>query len=214
MSTRGPKKGSYRLFTQAQADFIRYGYQVHTLEVLTERLNEKFKTAFTLNQVRSFTRNHALKSGRTGQFAPGQAPPNKGVKGWQAGGRSAETRFKPGRPAHEARNYVPIGSVRFTREGYMERKVTDDPSLAPARRWVAESRVVWEAANGPIPDGHVIVFLDGDRLNCALDNLRCVPRSVLTWINKTGLNDTAGEARKAAILTGEVVAKMHKRARS
>jgi hypothetical protein len=79
---------------------------------------------------------------------------------------------------------------------------------------VAESRLVWEAANGPIPDGHVVVFLDADRLNCALDNLRCVPRAVLQWMNKTGLNDTAGEARKAAILTAEVFTLAKKRARA
>lgn len=100
-----------------------------------------------------------------------------------------------------------------TEDGYLERKVTDDPALYPARRWVFEHRLVWEAANGPIPDGHVIVFLDGDRLNIALDNLRCVPRAVLQWMNKTGLNETTGEARKAAILTAEVVARMHQRAR-
>lgn len=208
----GNPKGSYQIFTREQVELIRYGYQAYTLEVLTERLNETFGMAFTLAQVRSFTRNHQLKSGRTGQFVPGQAPPNKGVKGWDAGGRSHETRFQPGRAPEEARNYLPIGSVRFTRDGYMERKVTDAHPV-PARRWVMEHRLVWEAANGPIPEGHVVVFLDGDRLNITVDNLRCVPRGVLQWMNKTGLNETSGEARKAAILTAELVTRANKRAR-
>lgn len=210
----GNEKGKRRLFTQAQADFIRYGYQVHTLEVLTERLNEKFDTAFTLAQVRAFTRNHSLKSGRTGRFVKGGTPFNKGVKGWQAGGRSAETRFKKGCMLGAAQhNYVPIGTTRVTKDGYIERKVTDDPNLVPARRWVAEHRLIWEAANGPIPAGHVVVFLDADKRNLALDNLRCVPRGVLQWMNKSGLSKTEGEARKAAILTAEVVTMMHRRAR-
>lgn len=80
-----------------------------------------------------------------------------------AGGRSAETRFKPGRPACEARNYQPIGSLRLNKDGYLERKVTDDPALAPVRRWVGVHRLVWEAAHGPIPPRHVVRFLPGQR---------------------------------------------------
>ena len=35
--------------------------------------------------------------------------------------------------------------------------------MFPARRWVAVHRLVWEAAHGPVPDGHVVVFLPGKR---------------------------------------------------
>lgn len=34
--------------------------------------------------------------GRASQFKPGHATWNAGMKGWKAGGRSAETRYKPG----------------------------------------------------------------------------------------------------------------------
>jgi hypothetical protein len=97
------------------------------------------------------------------RFQPGQAPFNKGRKGWIAGGRSAEHRFKPGRLAHEARNYRPIGSLRISKDGYLERKVTDDPKLVPARRWVGVHRLAWEAQNGPVPDGYVVTFKPGRR---------------------------------------------------
>lgn len=92
-----------------------------------------------------------------GRFLPGQTSWNKGRKGVCAEGCKA-TQFKAGRPAHEAANYLPIGSLRVCRDGYLERKVTDDPGLFPARRWVAVHRLVWEAENGPIPPGHVVVF--------------------------------------------------------
>ena len=101
--------------------------------------------------------------GLTTRFKPGETPWNKGRKGYQAGGRSASTRFKPGRPAHEARNYQPIGSHRINADGYLERKVTDDRAIAPARRWVGVHRLVWEAANGPVPPGHAVVFRPGRR---------------------------------------------------
>lgn len=96
------------------------------------------------------------------QFKPGQKAWNHGTH-YTAGGRSAETRFKPGRPAEEARNYVPIGSLRVNADGYLERKTTDDPSMYPARRWVAVHRLVWMEANGSVPDGHVVVFKPGRR---------------------------------------------------
>jgi hypothetical protein len=122
--------------------------------------------------------------GEASRFKPGQPPWNRGLKG-VVGVQEAcrATQFKPGRPAHEAANYLPIGSLRITRGGYLERKVTDDPALAPARRWVAEHRLVWEAVNGPIPPGCVVVFKHGrntvDRAAVTVDALELVTRREL-----------------------------------
>lgn len=81
----------------------------------------------------------------------------------EAPGDMAKTQFKKGREAHEARNYRPIGSLRLSKDGCLERKVTDDPSLVPARRWVGVHRLVWMQAHGPIPEGHAVVFKPGRR---------------------------------------------------
>ena len=210
----GTPKGSYRVFTEEQAEFIRQAYRTCSLAELTNLVNAKFKSEFTQQQLRSFTRNHCIRSGRNGRFEKGHVPANKGVKGWNAGGRSVETRFKKGRPAHEASNYLPIGSTRLTKDGYVERKVTDDPGLVPARRWVPEHRLMWEENHGPIPDKHVVVFLDGNKLNCDISNLRCVSRAVLQYMNKVGLNETTGEVRKAAILTSELMTRARQLERS
>lgn len=200
----GSPKGTFRLFTKEQAEFIRASYQQLSIRELTDKVNETFATEYSTTQIRSFTRNNKVQSGRTGRFQAGQKPWNAGMKGFQAGGRSKETQFKKGSMSGAAQhNYKPIGSTRITKDGYIERKVTDDHPV-PARRWIGEHRLVWEAANGPIPDAHVLVMLDGDKLNCDLDNLRCVHRGVLQYLNKTKLNNTTGEARKAAILTAEV----------
>lgn len=122
---------------------------------------------------------------RATQFKPGQTPSNKGLRrpGW-APGRMAETQFKKGSMSGSAQhNYLPIGSERLSRDGYLERKVTDDPSLAPARRWVAVHRIVWEQANGPIPSGHAVAFLPGrkstDVEKITLDAVELVSRAEL-----------------------------------
>ena len=103
------------------------------------------------------------EASRQVHFKKGQTPHNKGrpaaewIRNMDAVKR---TQFKKGRPASEAHHYRPIGSLRVL-DGQLQRKVTDDPSIYPARRWVPVARLVWEASNGPIPQGHVVRFLAG-----------------------------------------------------
>jgi hypothetical protein len=100
--------------------------------------------------------------GKPYRYPKGHVPANKGLRrpGW-APGRMATTQFKKGAMSGAAqRNYVPIGTERI-KDGVLARKVTDDPSMYPARRWVPVHRMVWEAAHGPVPEGHVVRFRDG-----------------------------------------------------
>lgn len=96
--------------------------------------------------------------GAATRFKPGQTPPNKGQKmpaGW-APGKMATTQFKAGNRPH---TWVPVGSFRVV-EGILEQKFADDPGPAKMR-WKAYTRIVWETAHGPIPDGMVVAFLPG-----------------------------------------------------
>jgi hypothetical protein len=113
------------------------------------------------------------------RFQKGLEPWNKGTH-YVAGGRSAETRFKPGRRPEHSRNYRPIGSLRITRDGSLERKVTDDQSVYPARRWVSVARLVWEAERGSITAGHLVAFKPGMHTTKAdeltVERLECITR--------------------------------------
>lgn len=116
------------------------------------------------------------------QFKTGQKSWNSGKKGWTAGGRSAETRFQKGQMRGAAHhNYKPIGSHRISKDGYLERKVSDDQTIRPARRWMAFHRLVWVATNGPVPDGHVVVFKLGmattDPEQITIDKVDCITRA-------------------------------------
>ncbi len=113
-------------------------------------------------------------SSRT-RFAPGAEPWNKGGH-FVAGGRSGETRFKPG---HRPHTWVPIGSHRVV-DGCLERKITDLPG--PSRvRWAPLARLVWEAAHGPVPADHMVVYRQGrqttDPAAVTLDALELVSRA-------------------------------------
>jgi hypothetical protein len=119
------------------------------------------------------------------RFRAGQDAWNRGVKGSTGNHpNTRRTQFKKGELQGAARhNYVPIGSHRISKDGYLEQKVTDDPALYPARRWVAVHRLVWEAVNGPVPPGHAVVFRPGRHTNEAAaitaDGLELVSRGDL-----------------------------------
>ncbi len=144
-------------------------------------------------------RSGRVQRGRTdprlvaNQFPKGHVPANKGLRrpGW-APGRMAETQFKKGSMSGAAQhNYVPIGTERISKDGYLERKVTDDHPV-PARRWVAVHRLVWEATHGPVPPGHAVAFLPGRRTADAsaitLDAIELVSRRELMRRNSYHTN--------------------------
>lgn len=139
-------------------------------------------TAFLASQQSGrIQRGKQLPSIVTNQFKPGQTSWNKGTH-YKAGGRSAETRFKKGAMSGAAQhNYKPIGTLRINADGHLERKTTDDPNLMPTRRWTPVYRLVWEAANGPIPKGHMVVFKPGQRTaveaDITTDRLECITKA-------------------------------------
>lgn len=104
-------------------------------------------------------------------FKPGHTTWNKGTH-WNAGGRSGETRFKKGQ---KPVTYVPVGTERVTKDGILQRKVTDH--LGTPRDWRAVHTLLWEEHNGPLPAGHLVVFKDGNRQNIAIGNLEALSRS-------------------------------------
>jgi hypothetical protein len=149
-------------------------------------------------------------TGRTGRFCKGQAPRNQAhlPKMIEAG---KATRFKPGvRQGVATRLYKPIGTERVTRDGYRERKINDDLPLQ--RRWRALHLVEWEAVNGPLPAGHALKCLDGDKTNTAPSNWACVPRALLPRLNgRFGRDyDTAPAELKPTLMA---IAKLEHKAR-
>ncbi len=154
--------------------------------------------------------------GSSSRFKPGQTPWNKGAKGWTAGGRSGDTRFKKGRPAQEARNYRPIGDLRINADGYLERKITDDPAIAPARRWVGVHRLVWEAAHGPVPAGYVVTFKPGrrttDEAAITLDAVELTSRVALMQRNTR--HNYPPELNRLIQLRGALNRKINRRTRA
>ena len=105
------------------------------------------------------------------QFKKGMQPWNKGKPGTTGHHPNTKaTQFKKGATP---RSTLPLGSLRMTKDGYMERK---EP-----RGWVAVHRLVWERANGPIPKGHIVRFKTGMKTaieaEVTLERLECITRA-------------------------------------
>lgn len=193
------KKGVLIAFTNEQAQFIREQYKVMTLQSLTKLFNETFSTEKTFLQIRSFTRNHGVNSGRTGHFEKNATPWNAGVKGWDAGGRSAETRFKPG---GKSLNIRPVGSTRIcSKDGYVIVK-TEHPN-----KWRHMHVVVWEKHHGKVPAGHKLWFKDNNRTNYAIDNLMLITKAQGAVINKNGLGQVPAQYKDSAVTLANIVMK-------
>lgn len=152
------------------------------------------------------------------RFEKGQAAWNKGMKG-VVGVQEAcrATQFKKGRPAHEARNYQPIGTLRVNADGVLERKVTDDPSVYPSRRWAPVHRLAWEAEHGPVPAGCAVVFKPGrkttDPALITPDSIECLTRAELMRRNSYHTNYPPEVARLIQ-LTGAIKRQINKRVRN
>lgn len=120
-------------------------------------------------------------TGRTGRFEAGSEPANKGKK-MPFNPNSAATRFKKGQRPHTWRG---AGHESIDpKDGYVWMIVaeTNPYTGAPTRR-VHKHKWLWEKAHGPVPEGHALKCLDGDKTNCAPPNWEAVPRALLPRLN-------------------------------
>lgn len=133
------------------------------------------------------------------RFQKGMVPANKGKKvSAEVYEAMSKTMFKPG---NRPKNYLPIGSEVKDRDGYIKRKV------AEPNKWAYVHRLVWEEANGAVPDGHAVVFRDGDKTNTALENLELVSRHDLMKRNSMYENYPP-ELVKSILVAGALKRKM------
>jgi hypothetical protein len=142
---------------------------------ITGLFNAQFGFAISVTAMGAILAKHNLKNGRDCRIKPGNVPFSKGKKGYCPPG-SEKGWFKPGQ---EGTNTRPVGSERVSRDGYLEVKITDKKcrdARTRQRRWKHKHVVIWEKVNGPVPPGHVVVFLDGDRSHIVLNNLMLLSR--------------------------------------
>lgn len=191
-------------YTLEQIEFIKNNATGRSNKDLTEMFNDHFGLKLGLNQIRAFKKNHGIKSGLDCRFKPGEIPWNKGKKGVSYEGCKA-TQFKKGDMPH---NWVPVGSERITKDGYIQIKIQEGKFQ---KNWKGKHILIWEAANGPVPKGHAIIFGDGDKRNFDLKNLLLVSRAQLARLNQNNLIQNDAELTKTGIIIADIYSKIGER---
>lgn len=191
-SKGNPKGMQSKVYPREVEDFIKDNYIGVGPKEMMGLVNAKFTTSYTHTQLKGYYARNKLNSGLNGYYKKGEIPWNKGLKGYMGPNK---TSFKKG---NVPSNYRPVGSERVDKkDGYTLIKVQDHGTWP--ERWRHKHVVIWEEANGPVPDGYVVLFGDGDKSNISLDNLILVSRAQLARLNQYNLIQSHADLTKVAL---------------
>lgn len=79
---------------------------------------------------------------------------------------------------HVPHTWVPIGTEVTDSLGYRKRKVREGAKPA-IHNFRFVHVLLWEKHHGPAPEGHAVVFRNGDKTDIRIENLECISRREL-----------------------------------
>ncbi|MEQ9634791.1 MAG: HNH endonuclease signature motif containing protein [Devosia marina] len=179
-------KGRHRKFSAEELAWLEANRTLPISEYFAA-----FVAAFPREDVRP-QNLHALrkrmgwKTGRTGQFPKGNVSHNKGKRCPEGtGGRhpnARRTQFKKGQLPHNTQG---AGHERIdSKDGYVVMIVDEvNPWTGAKTRPVHKHVHLWEQKHGPVPEGHCLKCLDGNKRNTDPSNWELIPRGVLPRLN-------------------------------
>lgn len=134
-----------------------------------------------------------------GRFTKGLVPHNKGKKiSKELYEKLLPTMFKKGEKPHNAKYDGAITERIDTKTGLRYKYIR-----VAEKDWRLLQRYNWEKQNGSIPEGHVIIFKDGNQANCNVENLQCI--SMEENLNRVMYGDTP--TYTAAYIVGRLAPK-------
>ena len=97
----------------------------------------------------------------------------------------------------------PIGYEYVNTQGYVYEKISDPD------KFILKHKLVWERANGKVPQGFVITFKNADKQDCRLGNLELVSRAVMARMNQSFSHLSTSETNESCILLAKIKDKTH-----
>lgn len=207
-------------WTDEVINFMIENYKGKDNIELANLLNEKFNLDTNGDRVSNVKANLKRRKGidlRTGInrgcIKKGNIPANKGKK-WseylteEQQERAKKTCFKRG---NKPPNHREIGEERTTKEGYTEIKVKDG---CLNDNWELKHRYIYKKHFGKIPEGYNVIFLDGDRKNFDISNLKAIKKSHDLIMNNNKLFTKDRDLTSTGTLIAEVLDKRNSLRRS
>ena len=170
----------YHFYTEEEKTWLINQDAEITYKELTEKFNEKFKCKRTESQIKDLMCKRLKIVSRTGNIE----------KGFFTG---KEPIYKIGE--------------EVIRDGYVYVKVKDECGENKTN-WRRKQDVVWEKENGKIPEDKFVIFLDKNPMNCKIENLYLVNRSIHAQMCREGFYSTNPELTIVAIKSCELLAKL------
>lgn len=176
---------------------------------IARKTEEHFGIEFPVEKCRAYMKNHGIKNGLDCRIKKGNVPPNKGKKlSPELYAKAAGTMFKKG---HIPQNKMQVGEYTHTTDGYMVRKVQDEGTQR--ERFVFVHREVWEQHHGPIPEGKMVSFLDGNKDNCEIENLVLLDNDENLEMNRKKLRFDNADSTRTGVQIARIGVAINKRKR-
>lgn len=167
--------GTRRFWTEADDQIMIEKYPDTENEVLMQLFNRSLSSIYgralhlKLKKKKEFLKNlqgiKNLALGAGHRFVKGQPAHNKGKKmNKETYEKVKKSFFKKGHMPHNARQDE-YETLRV--DGYWYVRISP-------QKFELKQKVVWQNANGPIPEKMVLTFKDGNPANCELSNLMLI----------------------------------------
>ena len=201
-------------YSDEVVNFLIENHKGKTLIELADMINKKFNMNIKNKDVGNLKSRLKRRKGinlepavNDGRYRKGQPPVNKGKK-WEdyltkeQQERAKKTWFKKGNIPF---NHRKVGEERITVDGYIEIKIREP------NKWQLKHRYIYEKHYGKIPEGYNLIFLDGDRKNIDLSNLKLVSKAQDLIMNNNKLFSTDKDITNTGTIIANVISETSKR---
>lgn len=183
-----------KVYTQAWpkevCDFIKAHYKGNGHQKMANMVNSNFGTSYSRDQIKGFYARNKLDSGLRGDLEKG--------RGWNKGKKMSPeqyekckgTMFQRGSRPHNA---VPVGTEVIRDDGYHQTKIAE-PNV-----WILTHILIWQQANGDVPEGCLVSFKDGNPDHISIDNLFLETRQEHLEMNRRGYRSEFPEITEAGL---------------
>ena len=205
-----PEERDPKWYRDEELAFLREYAPGHSRKEIHAEYNRRFpERPRSFKSVVACMKNHGITNGLDGRFPPG----GKGSRPWNQGKKMSPEQYEKCKPTmfsknHRPQQYLPIGTEKKLSDGYIWVKVDDQINAKKNVNWKQKQRLVWEQEHGPVPEGVVVTFLDGNRENFDLSNLALITRAEHARLNQSGLRSEDPEITAAALQVAKLTTKI------